>query len=147
MKRRVTHSQTLHWTLTPHSCLLAEEWRSTRVHWMSDSPHSRTHPYKLHRFSAIRKKHFTSPNLSDLFKNVPTRTIVDFIKEIGLYRKLWILNGVFTTSPPSVLLLYVIRIYQFLHLYYCNHLYIAESQCSIANNFGSYQRDWTLLKT
>ena len=69
-------------------------------------------------FQPTRQKYYTSANLSDLFNNVPSRTIVDFIKEIGLYRKLWILNGVFTTPPPSVLLLYVIRMYPFLHLYY-----------------------------
>ena len=122
-------------------------------------------------FNLFRQKHFTC-TVADLFSNVPSRAIVDFIKEIGLYhklwillgyfqpylyshkpistlvlRKLWILNGVFTTPPPSVLLLYVIRMYPFLHLYYFNRLYTAVPQCFIANKCGSYQRDWTLLKT
>ena len=39
-------------------------------------------------FQPTRQKYYTSANLSDLFNNVPSRTIVDFIKEIGLYRKL-----------------------------------------------------------
>jgi hypothetical protein len=36
----------------------------------------------------IREKHFTSATLSELLNNVPSRAIIDFIKEIGLYRKL-----------------------------------------------------------
>jgi kelch-like protein 2/3 len=39
-------------------------------------------------FQLIRDKYYTFANLSELFNNVPSRTIVDFIKEIGLYRKL-----------------------------------------------------------
>ena len=39
-------------------------------------------------FQPTRQKYYTSANLSDLFNNVPSRTIVDFIKEIGLSRKL-----------------------------------------------------------
>ena len=39
-------------------------------------------------FQLIRVKYYTCTNLSELFSNVPPRAIVDFIKEIGLYRKL-----------------------------------------------------------
>jgi len=39
-------------------------------------------------FQLIRVKYYTCTNLSELFNNVPARAIVDFIKEIGLYRKL-----------------------------------------------------------
>ena len=39
-------------------------------------------------FQLIRVKYYTCTNLSELFNNVPPRAIVDFIKEIGLYRKL-----------------------------------------------------------
>jgi ribonuclease HI len=38
-------------------------------------------------FMLIRRKYFTCMTLADLFTNVPSRKIVDFIKEIGLYHK------------------------------------------------------------
>ena len=38
-------------------------------------------------FMFIRNKYFTCVTLADLFAKVPSRTIVDFIKEIGLYHK------------------------------------------------------------
>jgi ribonuclease HI len=38
-------------------------------------------------FMFIRTKYFKCTTLADLFNNVPSRTIVDFIKEIGLYHK------------------------------------------------------------
>ena len=45
-------------------------------------------------FQPTRQQYYTSPNLSELFKNVPSRTMVDFIKKIELYWKLRILKGV-----------------------------------------------------
>lgn len=44
-------------------------------------------------FNIVRPKYFTCTTLADLFSNVPSRAIVDFIKEIGLYHKVWILLG------------------------------------------------------
>ena len=38
-------------------------------------------------FIYIRNKYFTCVTLAELFTRVPSRTIVDFIKEIGLYHK------------------------------------------------------------
>ena len=38
--------------------------------------------------NAIRANHFTDTNLLDLFSNVTSRCIVDFIKEIGFYRRI-----------------------------------------------------------
>jgi kelch-like protein 2/3 len=38
-------------------------------------------------FNLIRQKYFTCTTLAELFSDVPSRTIVDFIKEIGLYHK------------------------------------------------------------
>ena len=40
-------------------------------------------------WNAIRANHFTDTNLFDLFSNVTSRYIVDFIKEIGFYRRIW----------------------------------------------------------
>ena len=40
-------------------------------------------------WNAIRANYFTVTNLSDLFSNVTSRCIVDFIKEIGFYRRVW----------------------------------------------------------
>jgi len=39
-------------------------------------------------FMFIRNKYFTCTTLAELFSSVPSRTIVDFIKEIGLYHKI-----------------------------------------------------------
>ena len=38
-------------------------------------------------FTSIRHKYFTCTTMADLFGKVPSRTIVDFIKETGLYHK------------------------------------------------------------
>jgi len=40
---------------------------------------------------------YTCSNLSELLKNITSRTTVNFIEEIGLNRKVWILKGVLTT--------------------------------------------------
>ena len=40
-------------------------------------------------WNAIRANYFTVTNLSDLFSNVTSRCIVDFIKEIGFYSRKW----------------------------------------------------------
>ena len=39
-------------------------------------------------FQLVRAKYYTCTNLPELFNNVPSRAIIDFIKEIGLYRRL-----------------------------------------------------------
>jgi kelch-like protein 2/3 len=39
-------------------------------------------------FQHIREKYFTSATLTELFSIVPPQTIIEFIKKIGLYRKL-----------------------------------------------------------
>ena len=39
-------------------------------------------------FNHVRIKHFQAATLCDLFNSVPIRTILDFIKEIGLLHKL-----------------------------------------------------------
>ena len=39
-------------------------------------------------WNAIRANHFTDTSLLDLFSNVTSRCIVDFIKEIGFYRRI-----------------------------------------------------------
>jgi len=39
-------------------------------------------------WNAIRANYFTATNLSELFNNVSSRSIVDFIKEIGFYRRI-----------------------------------------------------------
>ena len=61
-------------------------------------------------FMLIRHKYFTCTTLANLFTNVPSRTIVDFIKEIGLYHKVWILTGPFLSY-----LLYVF--FSFIYFY------------------------------
>ena len=40
------------------------------------------------RWNAIRANYFTITNMSELFNNVSSRCIVDFIKEIGFYRRI-----------------------------------------------------------
>ena len=40
-------------------------------------------------WNAIRANHFTTTSLLNLFSNVTSRCIVDFIKEIGFYRRIW----------------------------------------------------------
>ncbi len=39
-------------------------------------------------FMLIRNKYYTCATLADLFSKVPSRTIIDFIKEIGFYHKI-----------------------------------------------------------
>ena len=63
-------------------------------------------------WNAICANHFTGTNLLDLFSKVTPCCIVDFIKEIGLYRRIW--------STKSF---YVYRFYPL-----CNFLFTALIQ-------------------
>jgi hypothetical protein len=39
-------------------------------------------------FALCRSKYFNAATLQEIFENVNTRDLIDFIKEIGLYHKL-----------------------------------------------------------
>ena len=43
---------------------------------------------RFRTWNTIRANYFTVTNLSDLFSNVASRCIVDFITEIGFYRRI-----------------------------------------------------------
>ena len=45
-------------------------------------------------WNAIRTNHFTVTSLLDLFSNVTSRCIVDFIKEVGFYRRIWFFTSI-----------------------------------------------------
>jgi len=52
---------------------------------------SETHPYILMQcvdFNDVRNKHFVVSLIKDLFKNVESQNIIDFIKETGFYQQL-----------------------------------------------------------
>ena len=71
---------------------------------------------KCLKFQLIREKYFISTNLSYLFNNVPSRAVVDFIKEIGLYWKLWILTkGLHSSTIISFTYTRFFYIHLFLH--------------------------------
>ena len=55
-------------------CTLHPEWRSGLLHCPT--------------WNAIRAKHFTATILLDLFSKVTSRCIIDFIKEIGFFRRI-----------------------------------------------------------
>ena len=71
--------------------------------------------------------------------------IVHMLSHNAMYREM------FQFSTPGLLAVNNGRSLHIEHIRYFNHLqplrFIAVSQCFIANNRGSYQRDWTLLKT
>ena len=52
-------------------------------------------------WNAIRANHFTVTNLLDLFNQVTPRCIIDFIKEIGFYHRIW--SSIFTSTVFIVL--------------------------------------------
>ena len=37
-------------------------------------------------FNEIRNKHYTAETIRDLFRDVPPWTVLEFVKEIGIYK-------------------------------------------------------------
>jgi hypothetical protein len=80
------------WSFTdfdaPHSCIFAEQGEPA---WVQVTPLAVKHILlDCTEFKLIRVKYYTCSNLSELFSNVPSRAIIDFIEEIKLYRIMWI---------------------------------------------------------
>ena len=78
-ERWLYHSSTPHRSHVSYAWISTQEGGPTRVHWLPIPPDSGTHSSELSYFNLIRHKSYTCTTYADMFSNVPSRTIVDFI--------------------------------------------------------------------